>query len=108
MLIKFPIIRKNKNPVEEFYKNSLLSSIEFSQIDYINVNAFTVNPKDDAKLLKLLTKYMKTIFVGIPISKIKYESSYLLMDMGPRVSSNIPEGFVEIDKEVILNANTKK
>jgi hypothetical protein len=30
------------------------------------------------------------------------------MDMGPRVSSNIPEGFVEIDREVVKNANTKK
>jgi hypothetical protein len=108
MLIKFPIIRKNKNPIEEFYKNSLLSSIEFSQINYINVNAFTVNPKDYAKLLKLLTKHMKTMFTGISISKIKHESSYLLMDMGPRVSSNIPEGFVEIDREVVKNANTKK
>ena len=108
MLIKFPIIRKNKNPIEEFYTNSLLSSQELPEIQDIVVTAFTINPKDYRKLLKLLDKYIKNIFINIPVSKRKHEGAFILMDMGPRISSKIPEGFVKIDKRKLLNGNIKK
>lgn len=103
MLIKFPkrIKSAKKNPIIDFYEKCLLELTSSSNLDNVQVTAFTVNPKDYTKLKKLLKIYIKKNYPLLNARKISFEIGMVMLDIGPRVSKTVQEGNVSVDKDCL-------
>jgi hypothetical protein len=101
MVITFPKnIKYTKiNPLVDFYVKCLRLSKKSESLENVQVTAFKVNPKDYKKLKQLSLKYIEKNFTFLSYKKKKFESSMLLLDLGPRVSSLVKIGTVQIDEE---------
>ena len=74
-------------------------AFDSSDIAGVQVWAFEVNQKDYKKLEKLLKIHIKKLFPDLPYKKLQLEKSMILLDIGPRVSSDVQAGFVRMNLE---------
>lgn len=94
------------NPVIDFYKKTVKTAFNHDNLTDMDVTAFCINPKDYSKLKNLLTKHVKKNF-NLKTTKIQFEVGMFLLDLGPRTSKEVEEGFVEIDEVNLYGRNTK-
>lgn len=101
MTVQFPKRLKlsKENPIIDFYKKCMQQINNTSNLDNVNVTAFTVNPKDYKKLNQALKKHMRKNYPTLPEKKIKFEMGMFMLDIGPRVNSTAPEGSVLVNEE---------
>ncbi len=101
MMIKFPkrLRSAKKNPLEDFYEKCLLELKKSTELNKIQVTAFTVNPKDYKKLETLLKIHIKKNYPYLKSKRISFEIGMIMLNIGPRVSRNIEIGKVLVDEE---------
>jgi hypothetical protein len=74
----------------------MLLAYNSNDIKNVNVTAFVVNPKDYKKLEKLVKDYITRNNPILTYKRKLFEASWMLLDIGPRVSKEVKEGTVTI------------
>jgi hypothetical protein len=99
--IQFPkrIKYAKENPIVDFYKKCMKKAFGNSGIDNVQVWAFEVCRKDYKKLEHLLKSYIKKNYPLLPYKQLMFEKSMILLDIGPRISREVQEGTVRINKK---------
>lgn len=105
--IQFPTRIKyaKENPVVDFYKKCMKKAFDSTDISNVQVWAFEVNQKDYKKLDKLLKIHIKKLFPDLPYKKLQFEKSMILLDIGPRVSSDVQIGLVRVNLEELYGCS---
>lgn len=87
------------NPLEDFYSKCLLRLNKNTELNGIQVIAFSVNLKDYKKLTKALVNYLKNNQPFLSYKKLNFTAKFTMVDMGPRVDNTVPNGFVRVNLE---------
>jgi hypothetical protein len=108
-IIRFPQRLKYSkiNPLEDFYSKCLISINKDPNLSGVQVWAFSVNKKDYKKLTNLVKKHVKKQYPFLSYKEVKFNVGFIMLDIGPRVAE-IPEGFVEINKEELYETRNNE